>query len=66
VQEGFELEAYHTGEDAASQAVAGDYALVVLDVMLPETNGFEIHKDIRRRTAVRQEPRSTVARVATG
>jgi two-component system response regulator CpxR len=48
VQEGFELEAYHTGEDAASKAVAGDYALVVLDVMLPETNGLEILKDIRR------------------
>jgi two-component system response regulator CpxR len=51
-QEGFQLEAYHTGRDAAAKAVAGGYALVVLDVMLPHTNGFEILKEIRRHSNV--------------
>lgn len=51
-QEGFELNAHHTGEDAARKAVAGGYALVVLDVMLPHMNGFEILKEIRRQSTV--------------
>lgn len=52
VQEGFELDAYHTGQDAAAKVVTGGYALVVLDVMLPERNGFEILKEIRRQSNV--------------
>ena len=51
-QEGFDLDAYHSGKDAAARAVTGNYALVVLDVMLPERNGFEILKDIRRQSNV--------------
>jgi two-component system response regulator CpxR len=51
-QEGFELDSYHTGKEAAAKAVSGGYALVVLDVMLPEMNGFEILKDIRRQSNI--------------
>jgi two-component system, OmpR family, response regulator CpxR len=51
-QEGFALEAHHTGKDAAATAVAGGYALVVLDVMLPHMNGFEILKEIRRQSNI--------------
>lgn len=51
-QEGFEVETHSTGRGAASRAVSGDYALVILDVMLPELNGFEILKEIRRTSNV--------------
>jgi two-component system, OmpR family, response regulator CpxR len=51
-QEGFELDVWHMGREAAARALSGSYALVVLDVMLPEINGFEILKEIRRQSTV--------------
>ena len=46
-REGFEVVAVHDGSSGIRQAVAGAYALVVLDVMLPDLNGFEVLKHIR-------------------
>ncbi|HZS09493.1 MAG TPA: response regulator transcription factor [Blastocatellia bacterium] len=46
--EGFTVESIHDGEAGARQAVAGAYALVVLDVMLPGLNGFEVLRRIRQ------------------
>jgi DNA-binding response OmpR family regulator len=51
-QEGFRLDVHSTGVGAAARVVAGDYDLVVLDVMLPEVTGFEILKEIRRTSHV--------------
>jgi two-component system response regulator CpxR len=45
--EGFAVEAVHTGDAGAVQALAGDYMLVVLDVMLPGLNGFDVLRRIR-------------------
>lgn len=45
--EGFAVEAIHDGEAGAAQALAGDYELVVLDVMLPGINGFEVLRRLR-------------------
>src|SRR6202162_5763029 len=45
--EGFSLNAVHDGEVGLQQALTGDYALVVLDVMLPGINGFEVLRRIR-------------------
>jgi two-component system response regulator CpxR len=45
--EGFAVEVVHEGEAGAAQALAGDYELVVLDVMLPGINGFEVLRRIR-------------------
>src|SRR5260370_34854315 len=45
--EGFSLKAVHDGEQGLQQALTGDYALVVLDVMLPGINGFEVLRRIR-------------------
>src|ERR1700704_2433999 len=45
--EGFSLKAVHDGEQGLKQALAGEYALVVLDVMLPGINGFEVLRRIR-------------------
>ena len=36
-----------SGEEGLRRALAGDYALVVLDVMLPEMNGFDVCQALR-------------------
>src|ERR1700719_75415 len=45
--EGFSLKAVHDGEQGLQQAMTGDYSLVVLDVMLPGINGFEVLRRVR-------------------
>ncbi len=51
-QEGFEVDALSTGSGAAARAAAGGYGLVILDVMLPEVNGFEVLKALRSTSRV--------------
>ena len=46
-REGFALEAEVDGTRAIDRAVAGDHQLVVLDVMLPGVNGFDVLRSIR-------------------
>src|ERR1700752_1223182 len=45
--EGFVVEAVHDGENGLQRATSGGYLLVVLDVMLPGINGFEVMRRIR-------------------
>jgi two-component system response regulator CpxR len=45
--EGFMVEAVHDGLQGVERAASGQYALVVLDVMLPGINGFEVLRRIR-------------------
>ena len=45
--EGFVVEAAHDGESGLQRATGGGYLLVVLDVMLPGINGFEVLRRIR-------------------
>src|SRR6202789_969977 len=45
--EGFSLKAVHDGEQGLQQALTNEYALVVLDVMLPRLNGLEGLRRIR-------------------
>src|ERR1700677_2850112 len=45
--EGFSVEAAHDGESGLQRATGGEYLLVVLDVMLPGINGFEVLRRIR-------------------
>src|SRR5438105_2242307 len=45
--EGFKVEAAYDGERGLERAVKGEYILVVLDVMLPGINGFEVLRRIR-------------------
>jgi two-component system response regulator CpxR len=52
VAEGYAVESYNRGGGAAARATGGDYALVVLDVMLPEVNGFDILRELRRTSDV--------------
>jgi two-component system, OmpR family, response regulator CpxR len=48
--EGFVVEAAHTGEDGLAQALAIDYSLIILDVMLPRISGLEVLRRLRART----------------
>jgi DNA-binding response OmpR family regulator len=45
--EGFVVESVHDGLKGVERAVSEQYALVVLDVMLPGINGFEVLRRIR-------------------
>jgi DNA-binding response OmpR family regulator len=46
-REGLEATAVHTGEEGVEKALSGEYAVVVLDVMLPSIGGFEVLRRIR-------------------
>ncbi len=48
--EGFQVEAIHQGDLAVQRALSGEHALMVLDVMLPGLNGFEVLRQIRARS----------------
>ncbi len=45
--EGFQLEAVHDGNRGLQRALSGDHLLVVLDVMLPGLNGFDVLRRLR-------------------
>ncbi len=42
----------YTGEDGLRRALNGSFDLVLLDVMLPRLNGFEVLQAMRRRSSV--------------
>ncbi|HVO81178.1 MAG TPA: response regulator transcription factor [Terriglobales bacterium] len=50
--EGFQVESAHDGERGLQRALGGNYVLVVLDVMLPGINGFEVLRRIRNRSRI--------------
>ena len=45
--EGFSVDTAHDGLEGTERALTNDYALIVLDVMLPGINGFEALRRIR-------------------
>jgi len=47
VREGFRVGCAHNGQDGARAALSGDYAIAILDVMMPGTNGIEALRLIR-------------------
>ena len=50
--EGFEVEAVHNGVQGAELGIKGEHDLLVLDVMLPGLNGFEVLRRIRAESTV--------------
>ena len=46
-REGFEVGVAHDGESGAREALSGQYAIAVLDVMMPRLNGVEALRRIR-------------------
>jgi two-component system response regulator CpxR len=51
--EGFKVETVYNGEQGLQRALAGQYALVLLDVMLPGMNGFDLLRKLRATSNVR-------------
>jgi two-component system response regulator CpxR len=49
--EGFQAESVHNGEEGLQRACDGDYDLIVLDVMLPRINGFEVLRQLRTKAS---------------
>jgi len=50
-QNGFELKAAFNGRDGLALALEGGYDLIILDVMLPGLDGFEVLRQLRMRSA---------------
>ncbi|MCL2321935.1 MAG: response regulator transcription factor [Oscillospiraceae bacterium] len=48
--EGYEVEIFHDGKSGIEAVYKGDFNLIVLDVMLPLMDGFEVLKLIRKRS----------------
>lgn len=44
---GFEVEITNNGKDGLEKAMNGDFSLIILDLMLPEMDGFEVCKKVR-------------------
>jgi len=49
-REGYTIESSGDGESALERAAAGGFDLVLLDVMLPRMNGFDVLRELRRRS----------------
>jgi DNA-binding response OmpR family regulator len=50
--EGFQIEAVHDGNRGLDRALNGEHLLVVLDVMLPGMNGFDVLRRIRNTSRI--------------
>jgi two-component system, OmpR family, response regulator CpxR len=50
--EGFQTEAVHDGESGLEKARAEEHDLVILDVMLPRKNGFDVLRDLRQSSTI--------------
>lgn len=50
--EGFQVEAVHDGKTGLDRALNGNYLLIVLDVMLPNMNGFDVLRNIRDKSRI--------------
>jgi DNA-binding response OmpR family regulator len=46
-QDGFTLDAVHQPKEGIHRALSGRFDIVILDVMLPDVNGFEVLRRIR-------------------
>lgn len=52
VQEGFVVTKVHDGASGVEAALSGDYAIAVLDVMMPKLSGIETLRQIRAASAM--------------
>lgn len=50
--EGFRFSAVHSGKRGVEAALKGEHDIVILDVMLPEMNGFDVLRNIRAESDV--------------
>lgn len=50
--EGYEVDHVSDGRAGVERALSGEYGLILLDVMLPELNGMEVLRRVRRESKV--------------
>lgn len=50
--EGYVVTTKHNGADGLTEGLTTSYQLVVLDVMLPQKNGFDVLSDLRKTSSV--------------
>ena len=51
-REGFAVDFQHNAAEGLATAFRGDHSLVVLDVMLPGLDGFEVLRRLRQRSQI--------------
>ncbi|MGD9947363.1 MAG: response regulator [Desulfobulbus sp.] len=51
-QEEFDITAIYEAKDGLTAALSGEYAFLILDVMLPGFNGFDLLRQLRRTSAM--------------
>jgi DNA-binding response OmpR family regulator len=49
---GYDVDAAHTGSHGLEKVLAGDFHVVILDVMMPEMDGFEVLKRLRKESDI--------------
>jgi DNA-binding response OmpR family regulator len=49
---GYRVEAAHDGRQGLAMALEGEYAAVILDIMLPGLNGLDLLRELRRQSQV--------------
>ena len=47
---GYSVETAHNGAQELEMILEGDYQAVILDVMIPQMDGFEVLKQLRRQS----------------
>nr|WP_090829389.1 response regulator transcription factor [Nitrosovibrio tenuis] len=51
-KEGFEVDVAHDGNAALEKALANQYDLLILDVMMPNRNGFDVLRELRTQSSL--------------
>src|SRR5258706_15818406 len=59
-KQGYDVYEAADGEEAYSKMVEGGYDLILLDIMLPKMNGFDILKKLKEQTPPKKENKKIV------
>lgn len=72
-KEGYDIDVAYDGEEGLMKALSGEFDLILLDIMLPKMNGFEVCERVRRSSQVpiifltaREEEKDKILGLDTG